>query len=146
MYPSTEISNLRQRGPRRYWLTGSADVVGESPSRIELSLVTVGLRACVLPALGAWSWLVCAGADLGDMAGSGQWVDNARTRHALFADAEASISLAYTRSRVTPFASLGASVGLSRPRFGVVRNGAPDETFQPSPLGALASVGLAYGL
>jgi len=130
----------------RYWLNSSADVTGGPPSSIELSLATMGLRACVLPAVGAWSWLVCAGADLGDMAGSGQGVDNAHTRHALLADAEASLSLAYTRSRVAPFVSLGASVGLARPRFGVVRNSVPDETFQPSQLGVLASVGVACGL
>lgn len=130
----------------RYWLTSSADVAGTLPRSIELSLATVGLRGCVLPLVGAWSWLACAGADLGDMAGSGQGVNDARTRHALFSAAEASLSLAYTRSKLAPFASLGGSVGIARPRFGVVRNGTPSETFQPSQLGLLASVGLTYGL
>lgn len=130
----------------RYWLTSSAAVAGTAPRSVELSLATVGLRACVLPLVGTWSWLACAGADLGDMAGSGQGVDDAHTRHALFSAAEASISLAYTRSKLAPFAALGATAGIARPRFGVVSNGTPDETFQPSPLGLLASFGLTYGL
>ena len=130
----------------RYWLSGSADVTGGAASSIELSLATAGLRGCALPQVGAWSLLACVGADLGDMAGSGQGVNNARTRHALLAAAEASLSVAYTKSRLAPFAGLGALVGLLRPRFGVVRNGAPDETFQPSQFGLLAQVGLSYGL
>jgi hypothetical protein len=130
----------------RYWLTSSADVPGIAASSIELSLVTVGLRACVLPATDDWSWLACAGADVGDMSGSGQGVDDARTQHDLFAAAEASLSLAYTRSRLAPFAGVAASVALARPRFGVVRDGAAGETFQPGQLGLLAQVGLSYGL
>ena len=130
----------------RYWLSGSADVTGGAASSIELSLATAGLRGCALPQVGAWSLLACAGADLGDMAGSGQGVNNARTRHDLFAAAEASLSVAYTKSRLAPFAGLGALVGLARPRFGVVKNGAPAETFQPSQFGMLAQVGLSYGL
>jgi hypothetical protein len=109
-------------------------------------LATVGLRGCLLPALGAWSWVACAGADFGSMAGSGQGVDNARTQRALFSSAEASVSLAYTRSHLAPFVGLGASLSLTRPRFGVVRDGTPDETFQPSQVGGLAFVGLMYGL
>jgi hypothetical protein len=130
----------------RYWLSSSADVVSTAPRSIELSLATVGLRACVLPVVGAWSWLACAGADLGDMAGSGQGVDNARTQHALFGAAEASFSLAYTRYELAPFIGLGASLSLARPRFGVVRNGGPDETFRPSLVGGLVNFGLVYGL
>jgi hypothetical protein len=130
----------------RYWLSSSADVASRAPRSIELSLVTVGLRACVLPVVGAWSGLACAGADLGDMAGSGQGVDNARTQHALFGAAEASFSLAYTRYELAPFIGLGASLPLARPRFGVVRNGDPDETFQPSLVGGLVNFGLVYGL
>jgi len=130
----------------RYWSSSSADVASTTPRSIELSLATVGLRGCVLPAVGAWSWLACAGADWGNMAGSGQGVDNARTQHALFSSAEASLSLAYTRLELAPFVGVGASLALARPRFGVARNGAPDETFRPSQLGGLAFVGLTYGL
>lgn len=130
----------------RYWFGSSADVAGAAPRSIELSLATVGLRACVLPVVGAWSWLACAGADLGDMAGSGQGVDNARTQHALFGAAEASLALAYTRYQLAPFVGLGASLALGRPRFGVLRNGGPDETFQPSLLGGLVNLGVVYGL
>lgn len=130
----------------RYWLSSSADVTGTTPRRIELSLATVGLRACVLPVVHAWSWLACAGADLGDMAGSGQGVDNARTQHALFGAAEASLSVAYTRYELAPFIGLGASLSLARPRFGVIRNGGSDEAFKPSQLGGLVNLGLVYGL
>lgn len=130
----------------RYWLSSSADVAGATPRSVELSLATVGLRACVLPVVGAWSWLACAGADLGDMAGSGQGVDNARPQHALFGAAEASFSLAYTRYELAPFVGLGASLALARPRFGVARNGDSDEAFQPSLLGGLVNLGLMYGL
>jgi hypothetical protein len=130
----------------RHWSTSSADVASTAPRSIELSLATVGLRGCVLPAVGAWSWLACAGADLGSMAGSGQGVDNARTQRALFSSAEASLAFAYTRADLAPFVGLGASLSLTRPRFGVARNGTPDETFQPSWLSGLAFVGLMYGL
>jgi hypothetical protein len=130
----------------RYWSSSSADVASAAPRSIELSLATVGLRACVLPVVGAWSWLACAGADLGDMAGSGQGVDNARTQHAVFGAAEASFSLAYTRYELAPFIGLGASLALARPRFGVARNGGSDEAFRPGPLGGLVNLGLVFGL
>ena len=140
------VSRFRAAVLGRYWLSSSADVASTAPRSIELSLATVGLRACVLPVVGAWSWLACAGADLGDMAGSGQGVDNARTQHALFGAAEASFSLAYTRYELAPFIGLGASLSLARPRFGVVRNGDADETFRPSLVGGLVNFGLMYGL
>lgn len=140
------LRQLRAAVVGRWWSSGSADVPSAAPRSIELSLATVGLRGCVLPAVGAWSWLACAGADVGRMAGSGQGVDNARTQRALFSSAEASVAFAYTRSDFAPFVGLGASLALTRPRFGVVRNGTADETFQPSWLGGLAFVGLMYGL
>jgi hypothetical protein len=130
----------------RHWSSSSADVASTAPRSIELSLATVGLRGCVLPAVGAWSWQACAGADFGSMAGSGQGVDNARTQRALFSSAEASLAFAYTRANLAPFVGLGASLSVTRPRFGVTRNGTADETFQPSRLSGLAFVGLMYGL
>jgi hypothetical protein len=130
----------------RYWSSNSAEVASATPRSVELALATVGLRGCVLPSVGAWTWQVCAGADWGSMAGFGQGVDNARAQRALFSSAEASVSLAYTRSNFAPFVGLGASLALTRPRFGVVRDGTMEEAFQPSLLGGLAFAGLTYGL
>lgn len=119
----------------RYWLTSSAQVSGLRTNSIELSLATAGLRACVLPFLGDVSLLACAGADVGGMTGSGEGVDNARTRRDLFAAAEGSLALSYTRSRLAPFAGVGGSVSLVRPRFGISRDRTPEETFRPSQAG-----------
>ncbi|HEX2873769.1 MAG TPA: hypothetical protein VHP33_21080 [Polyangiaceae bacterium] len=140
------LRRLRAALVGRYWSSNSADVAGATPRSIELSLATVGLRGCFLPGGGNWTWSACAGADSGSMTGSGEGIDNARIQRALFSSAEASLTLAYTRSDFAPFMGLGASLALTRPRFGVTRGGVPDEAYQPSRFGGLAFVGLTYGL
>jgi hypothetical protein len=129
----------------RYWVPNSTVTANRSASQIELSLVSAGLRACTLPLRARWSLLGCVGAELGDMAGSGQGVDNARTKHATYAGFEASLLGAYRLHDVAPFAGLGLSVTAARPRFGILRAGEPNETFQPSRLGLMVYGGVSYG-
>lgn len=139
-------ARLRFTALGRYWVPSSTAVASNGASRIELSLATFGIRACAAPWRARWSLHGCVGAELGDMAGSGQGVDNARTKHAPFSAFEASVLASLRGLDSAPFAGLGLSLATSRPRFGVLRAGRPDETFQPSTLGLMAYLGLSYGL
>ena len=130
----------------RYWAGSSADVSGTAPLSIALSLATAGLRGCGLPVRGEWSVLGCLGADLGSMSGSGQGVDDAHTKHALFGSLEASVFAAYSRIEPAPFAGLGLAWVVARPPFGISRGGVEDEAFRPSRLGFMGYLGLSYGL
>jgi hypothetical protein len=130
----------------RYWVSRDASVPNASTSSIEVSLVTGGLRLCGVPERGYWSIPVCARGDLGDMEGTGQRVDNARTRHALFATVGGSLALSYTRHRLVPLAGLELHWTLARPRFGVLREGRAVEAFRPDEWGVGGFVGLSYRL
>jgi len=130
----------------RFWVPSSTEPTKTSASHIELSLVSAGLRACALPLHARWSVLACLGGELGDMAGSGQGVDNARTKHATYAALEASLLGAYRLRDVSPFVGLGLSVAAARPRFGILRAGEPNQTFQPSRFGLMAYAGVSFGL
>ncbi|HVY26901.1 MAG TPA: hypothetical protein VHB79_10125 [Polyangiaceae bacterium] len=128
-----------------YWPHGSADVATAAPASIELSLATAGLRACrVLPYSG-WTLLGCAQAELGDMAGSGQQVDAAHTRHALFSDAGALVVAEYSRLEPAPWAGLSAAWVLRRPPFGLADTDGSREAFRPSQVAILGFLGVALG-
>lgn len=128
----------------RYWLPTSADIQN-GPLSIELSLATLGLHACTGPR-GDWSILGCLGANLGDMSGSGQGLNHAHTRHALFGALEAGVLTAYSRVQPAPFAGLGLSLATFRPRFGASLAGVETETFKPSPVAVVGYLGMSYGL
>lgn len=143
------VGRLRLTGLGRYWLPRSTDPARTQGPEIELSLVTAGLRACglpFLPWLGRWQVLGCAGAELGDLAGSGQGVNDARTQHARYAALEASMFAAYAVTTPAPFAGLGFSWAVARPRFGFARGGELAETFRPASLAIMGYLGLSYGL
>jgi hypothetical protein len=128
-----------------YWLTGTADVAGSNPATIEISLATVGLRGCGVLPVSTWSLLGCAQGQLGDMAGSGQRVDAARTRHALFADVQAQFFAHYTRLEAAPWAGLGLAWQVKRPAFGLAQQSVADAPFRPSAVALLGYVGVALG-
>jgi hypothetical protein len=128
-----------------YWPHGSADVAAAAPASIELSLATAGLRACrVLPS-SSWTLLGCGQAELGDMAGSGQQVDAAHTRHALFSDAGALVVAQYSQIEPAPWAGLSAAWVLRRPPFGLGGPGGSNEAFRPSQVAILGFLGVALG-
>jgi hypothetical protein len=129
----------------RYWLPGSADIQG-GPLSIELSVATLGIQACTGPRRSAWSILACLGVNLGDMSGSGQGLNHAHTRHALFGALEAGVLTAYSRVQPAPFAGLGLSLATFRPRFGASLAGVETETYQPSQVAVLGYLGMSYGL
>jgi len=130
----------------RYWISRSAAVPDAQGAAVDLSLVTAGLRLCGVPAFGDWALPLCARADLGNMQGAGQDVNNARTRDALFAAVGGSIALSYTRHRLVPLAGLDLTWAASRPRFGVLRAGQEVQAFRPDAWGLGGFVGLAYRL
>lgn len=129
----------------RYWFPGSADIQ-DGPLSIELTLATLGLHACAVPLEKDWSILTCFGANLGDMSGSGQGLNHARTRHALFGALEAGVLAAYSRVEPAPFAGLGFSLAVLRPRFGASLAGVETETYKPSQAAVLGYLGVSYGL
>lgn len=129
----------------RYWLPGAADIQG-GPLSIELSLASVGVHGCVVPRRDAWSLLGCLGLNFGDMSGSGQGVNHAHTRHALFGSLETSVLAAYTRLEPAPFAGLSLSWAVVRPPFGASLAGVETETFRPGQPALLAQFGVSYGL
>lgn len=128
-----------------YWLTGTADVAGSNPATIEISLATLGVRGCGVLPVSDWSLLGCAQAQLGDMSGSGQLVDAARTRHALFADVQAQVLARYTKLEPSPWAGLGLAWQVKRPAFGLAQQSVADAPFRPSAVALLGYVGVALG-
>lgn len=130
----------------RYWAARDATVPQTSRSSIEVSLITGGLRMCGVPVFEQWSLPLCLHGDLGDMEGTGQDIDNARTRHALFGGLAGSVALSYTRHRLVPLAGLELHWATARPRFGVLRDEEQVEAFRPNEWGVSGFVGLAYQL
>jgi hypothetical protein len=139
------IDGFHARVVGRYWFPGSADIQ-EGPLSIELSLATLGLHACAVPRQDDWSILTCLGANVGDMSGSGQGLNHAHTRHAVFGALEAGVLAAYSRVQPAPFAGLGFSLALVRPRFGATLAGLETETFKASQAALLGYLGMSYGL
>lgn len=137
--------SLHARLTARYWFPGSVDIQG-GPLSIELSLATLGVQACTAPRQSDWSILGCVGVNLGDMSGSGQGLNHAHTRHALFGTMEASVLTAYSRVQPAPFAGLGLSMAMFRPRFGASLAGVETETYKPSQVAVLGYLGMSYGL
>lgn len=130
----------------RYWLSRSVAIAGTPSATVELSLVTAALRLCLARQRDAWSVSVCARADLGEMSGHGQGVDNERARGDLYAAAGGSVLGAYALGRLSPLAGVEA-LGLGRrPRFGVLRNGQEQQVFRPRSWQLTGFVGLAYQL
>lgn len=129
----------------RHWASGSSDIQS-GPLSVELSLATVGAHGCFVPRRDDWSLLGCLGLTLGDLSGSGQGLNHAHTRHALFGAAEAGLVASYSRVQPAPFAGLSLSWGLVRPAFGASLEGVETETYRPSAFGLLGSVGLSFGL
>ena len=129
----------------RYWVSGSSDIQG-GPLSIELSLASAGLQGCFVPQRGDWSMLGCLGFQLGDMSGSGQGLNHAHTRHALYGAFEANAVVVYSRLEPSPFAALGFAWAVTRPAFGASLGGVETETYRPGGVALLAHVGLSYGL
>ena len=128
----------------RSWAPRSAPVLGVESARVEVSLLTAGLRLCALPSHESWSLLVCARGDLGRMSAAGEQVDNAQSRTDGFAGLGGGLGLAYTAGRLSPRAGADLLWTASRARFGIRRNGQDLEVFQPRAWHLTGFVGLAY--
>ena len=129
-----------------YWAPANAGIEGLPGSSVRLTLASAGARACGVRRAGAWAVGGCLGADLSQLSGSGEGVDNARTRSEAFASMSLGANLAYVRTALAPLLGVELSRTLSRPRFGVLEGDREHDAFQPAPWGLLASLGLALGL
>ncbi len=131
----------------RYWLSRVEPVPGVAEADVRLALASLGLRGCGVAPSGAWQLRGCAGAELGDLWGTGEGaVEQPRTGHALLPSLSASLTLSYGGQGLIPFAGVEGALALSRAPFGVAVNGRDLEVFRPS-VGALqAFIGLAYQL
>jgi len=130
----------------RYWLSRGADVPQRPSSSVDISLATVGLRACAVPIWGDWLLLGCARGEWGRMSAVGQHVDDARPRSDYFASLGGSLAVGRTLGRLTPLGGVDLFWAASRPRFGVLSDGAPLQAFRPQTWGLLGFIGLAYAL
>jgi hypothetical protein len=139
------VEGFHARLVGRYWFPGSADIQG-GPLSIELSLATLGLHACAVSRQNDWSILTCFGANFGDMSGSGQGLNHAHTKHAAFGALETGVLTAYSRVQPAPFAGLGFSLAMVRPRFGASLAGVETETFKASQAAVLGYLGMSFGL
>jgi hypothetical protein len=128
-----------------YWLGATAERASDAPISIDLSLSTAGVRLCGERPTGSWLLLGCAQGDLGQMSGSGQNVDDARTQQALFGSLQALAFAQYSEWQPAPQLGFGLSWNLARPPFGISRQNVPTETFRPSQLAFLAYLGVAVG-
>lgn len=129
-----------------YWFPSTTERALDG-SQIEVSLVTAGLRACGAQPLREWTALVCAQGDLGRMSGSGQHVDAAETRHALFGSLQLQAFAQYSKVQPAPLLGLGVAWLVARPPFGVTRLdvGPPQEAFRSQQLALLAYLGVSVG-
>ncbi len=130
----------------RFWAVRNASVPGTPDASVDLSLFTAGLRLCGVPTYRRWSWLVCARGDLGRMSGDGQQVDQARTRHDLFAGFGGSLAVAYAIGRFSPIVGADLLALTARPSFGVLRGREEVVAFRPQPWQLSGFVGLGYAL
>lgn len=128
-----------------YWPASTIDVPGASSAAIDISLATAGLRACGVLPVSAWSLLGCAQGQLGDMSGSGELVDAAHTRHALFADVQALLVANYAATEPAPWVGLALAWQVKRPAFGLSQQRASDAPFRPSAVALLGYVGVSLG-
>jgi hypothetical protein len=128
-----------------YWFSATAEVAGPDPASIEISLALAGLRGCgVIPQAG-WSMLACAQGQVGDMSGSGQQVDAARTRHAWVADLQGLLMARYEQTELKPWLGLGLSWQVRRPAFGLASQSPAEAPFRPSVIALVGQVGVALG-
>lgn len=111
---------------------------------IRTSLLDVGL--CVHPFDdGRWQSQVCLAAEAGLMWGDGRGGDMSNLRRQSSAIVTTVAELGYGYRLATGFGAvgtLGCGVAAWRPKFGIVRNGEPEENFRP----ALASFRVGFGL
>jgi hypothetical protein len=126
------------------WFPSTTDRAANG-SQIELSLLSAGLRACGAQPFGGWTALACAQGELGQMTGSGQRVDDARTQHAWFGSLQAQAFAQYSQAQPAPLIGLGVSWIVARPSFGVERQGVAQETFRPRQVALLAYLGVSVG-
>jgi hypothetical protein len=129
-----------------YFLPRTDEVAASPRAGIQLSLWTVGARACALPVLGRWQLRGCVGVDLGDLVGAGQGVDHARTIHARFSALAAGLTLRYGQRALGPIVGVEGGVPFERPPFGVSVNGRETETFQQDRFNVRGTIGLSYTL
>jgi len=130
----------------RYWFSRGIAVPGAPTARVDLSIVTATLRACLAPRRGAWSVTLCARGDWGDMVGHGEGVDNAHARHDVYLAFGGGASAAYSVGRLSPLAGVEALALGARPSFGVLRDGREQEVFRPRKWQVTGFFGLAYAL
>jgi hypothetical protein len=113
---------------------------------VSIQLTSVGLRGCPLAKIEDFTLATCAGFDLGDMRGKGDGVEATRTRHALWSAAVLGVELTYAQGTLRPVVGAEGAFALVRPRFGVLRDDAEVEVFQPSRWAGQAYIGLAASL
>jgi hypothetical protein len=128
----------------RGWAARAATVPGAPDARIDISLLSAGLRLCGVPTHRAWSLQACARADIESMAARGEGVDNARSRNPWFAALGGSLAVGYRVGRVTPRVGAELLGSPDRPRFGVLQEGVGIEAFTPKAWQIAGFVGLAY--
>ncbi|HEY3257141.1 MAG TPA: hypothetical protein VGJ91_24455 [Polyangiaceae bacterium] len=139
-------SSLRGELIGRYWAPRAQAVPIAPQASMELDLATLGVRMCWLPLARDWSVAVCAGADSGDLRGTGNGLDAARTTHARYSDLTGGVRVSYSRWRLAPEGGFEAAGAIERPGFGVRENGLPRETYRPASWGLVAFLGAAFQL
>jgi hypothetical protein len=128
----------------RSWGSRSTRVPGVDRASVEVSLLTGGLRLCVVPFHESWSLLACARGDLGQMSATGEFVENAQSPNDGFGALGGSLGVAYEVGRFSPRAGADLMWTASRARFGIRRNGEDQQVFQPRAWHLTGFVGLAY--
>jgi hypothetical protein len=128
----------------RSWASRSTPVPGVARASVEVSLLTAGLRLCVVPSHKPWSLLACARGDLGQMSATGEFVENAQSPSDGFAALGGGLGVAYTAGRFSPRAGGDLMWTASRARFGIRHNGEDLEVFQPRAWHLTGFIGLAY--
>ena len=129
----------------RYWVPRDRAIAGTSAD-LRLELVTLGARACWSLPTQAWRVSACAGNDWGNLRGTGQGLENSRSRDALYAQLSGGVQVAYTRSRLVPEGGFEVSGALLRPPFGFLQDGQQEPLFRPAAWGFGVFLGVAFEL
>jgi hypothetical protein len=141
---SVELPGWRIEVGGAAWLPRSASYPELPSVGANFTLATGSAAGCLLPAMGAVDFPICAGAELGVMRGSGFGVTNVATSSQLWAAAVLGPAVRWALgSSVSLWVGVDVVIGIARPAFHM-RN--LEELYRPDPVGARTWAGFEVRL
>jgi RNA polymerase sigma-70 factor, ECF subfamily len=121
--------------------------IENSSGSITLHVLFLETEACIRPTHRDWYLHACYGGQLGRMSAEGNNLENYRTAVGVQISTGAEIQVGYSLGTgVSLIASAGAAIGVLRPRFGVKRDGRPEQVFRSESVLTRLGLGVALEL